>query len=118
MQTAHSSQHIPHMTNFHMLITPVSSCAGKDLEEFVCRAAKNASHTSSDAITDFMEAIGVLVDELQVNRLLDAPFFRLMADECSTDIATREVLSLFFDTRWKTELLSIHEKSPFEERQC
>ena len=36
-------------------------------------------------------------DELQVNRLLDAPFFSLMADEC-TSIATVLELSLF--CRW------------------
>ena len=40
-----------------------------------------------------MEAIGVRVDELQVNQLLDAPFCSPMAEEC-TDIATAEELSL------------------------
>ena len=38
-------------------------------------------------LSQILRAIGIWVDELQVNQLLDAPFFRLMAEEC-TDIAT------------------------------
>ena len=68
-------QHIPHTTNFSKLIDLIVSCGGKDLEEFVRKAAKNASYTSTDAVTDFVEAIGVWVDELQVNRVRNAPFF-------------------------------------------
>ena len=41
--------------------------------------------------------IGVWVDELQINQLLGAQFFSLMADEC-TDIATIEELSIY--CRW------------------
>ena len=70
-------QHIPHTTNFHKLINLVTTCGGKDLEEFAHRAVKNVSHTSSDAIIVFVETNGVWVDELQVNQLLDAPFFNL-----------------------------------------
>ena len=62
-------QHIPHTTNFSKLIDLIVSCGGKDLEEFVRKAAKNASYTSTDAVTDFVEAIEVWVDELQVNRV-------------------------------------------------
>lgn len=86
-------QHIPHTANFNKLIELIVFCGGKDLEEFVHRAARNASYTSSDAVTDFLEAIGVWVDELQIHQLLDTPFFSLMADEC-TDIATIEELSI------------------------
>ena len=75
-------QHIPHTTNFSKLIDLIVSCGRKDLEEFVRKTAKNASYTSTDAVTDFVEAIGVWVDELQVNRVRNAPFFSLMADEC------------------------------------
>ena len=71
MQTAHSSHdNLNKMITFNLVI----SCGGKDLEELVLRAAKNATHTSSDAITNFMEAIRVWDDELQANQLLDAPF--------------------------------------------
>ena len=48
---------------------------------------------STDAVTDFVEAIGLWVDELQVNRVRNAPFFSLMADEC-VDVANIEELSV------------------------
>ena len=54
------------------------------VEIIVQREARNSSYTS---LTDFLEAIGVWIDELRINQLLGAPFFTLMADEC-TDIAT------------------------------
>ena len=90
-------QHIPHTSNFSQLIDLIVSCGGKDLEEFVRKAAKNASYTSTDAVTDFVEAIGVWVDELQVNWVCNAPFFSLMADEC-VDVANIEELSVY--CRW------------------
>ena len=90
-------QYILHTTNFSKLIDLNVSCGGKDLEEFVRKAAKNASYTSTDAVTDFVEAIGVWVDELQVNRVRSAPFFSLMADEC-VDVANIEELTLY--CRW------------------
>ena len=90
-------QHIPHTSNLSKLIDLIVSCGGKDLEEFVRKAAKNASYTSTDAVTDFVEAIGVWVDELQVNRVRNAPFFSLMADEC-VDVANIEELSVY--CRW------------------
>ena len=51
-------QTIPHTTNFNELIDLIVSCGWKDLDEFVRKAAKNASYTSTDAVTDFIEAIG------------------------------------------------------------
>ena len=57
----YSIQHIPHTTDFDKLINLVSF-GGKDLDEFVCQAAKNVSYTLSDAVTDFLEAIGIRVD--------------------------------------------------------
>ena len=45
-------QYIPHTTNFDKLIKLVVS----DLDEFVRQAAKNASYSSTGAITDFVEA--------------------------------------------------------------
>ena len=87
-------QHIPHTTNFDKLINLIVSCGGKDLDEFVRQAARNVCYTSSDAVTDFLEAIGVWVDELLVNQLLDAQYFSLMADKCA-DIANIEELSIY-----------------------
>ena len=77
------------------MIDLIVSCVGNDLEEFVRKAAKNASYTSTDAVTDFVEAIGVWVDELQGVR--NAPFFSLMADEC-VDVANIEEISVY--CRW------------------
>ena len=90
--------HILHTTNFDKLINFIVSCDGKDLDEFIRQAARNACYTSSDTVTDFLEAIGVWVDELLVNRLLDAQYFSLMADEF-TDIANIEELSIY--CRWE-----------------
>ena len=76
------------------MIDLIFSCGGKDLGDFVRKAAKNESYTSTDATTDFVEAIGVWVDELQVNQVCNAPFFSLMADECA-DVANIGELILF-----------------------
>ena len=59
---------------------------------------ENAFYTSSYAVTDFIEAIGIWVDESLVNWLLDVQYFSLMAKEF-TDIATTEKLSIF--CRWE-----------------
>ena len=90
-------QDIPHTTNFSKLIDLNVSCGGKDLEEFFRKAARNASYTSTDAVTYFVVAIGVWVDELQVNRVRNTPFFSLMADEC-VDVANIDELSVY--CRW------------------
>ena len=60
--------------HFSKVIDLIVSCDGKDLEDCVCKAAKDASYTSMNAITDFVEAIGVWVDELQVNQPHNASF--------------------------------------------
>ena len=87
-------QHIPHTTNYDKLVDLVVSCGGQDLVVFVTRAGRNATYTSTDAVTDFVEAIGIWVDEFQTKRLLNARFYSIMADEC-TDVATIEELSIF-----------------------
>ena len=85
---------IPHTTNFSKLIDLIVSCVGKELEESVFKATKNASYNSTDAVADFLKAIGTWVDEFQVNRVRNAPFFSLMADEC-LDVANIEELSVY-----------------------
>ena len=90
-------QHIPHTTNFSKVIDLIVSCGGKDLEEFVRKAPKNASYNSTDAVIDFLEAIGVWVEEFQVSQVSNAPFFSLMAEEC-LDVANIEELSVY--CRW------------------
>ena len=81
-------QHIPHTTNFNKLVDLVVSCGGEDLKQLADRAGRNATYTSTDAVFDFIEAIGTWVDEFQLKLLHKAPFFSLMADEC-TDITTK-----------------------------
>ena len=46
---------------------------------------------SSDAVTDFLEVVGIWVDKSLVNQLLVAQYFSLMTDKC-IDIATVENL--------------------------
>ncbi len=88
--------HIPHTINFATLVDLIVSCC-EDLKQFIERSAGNATYTSSDSITAFLEALGLWVEESQLECLHKAHFYSLMGDEC-TDIATIEELSVFF--RW------------------
>ena len=46
------------------------------------------------AVIDSIEALGTCIEESTLNRLQNAAFFSVMADEC-TDISTVEELSFF-----------------------
>ncbi len=46
--------HLPHTTNFSKLVDLIVSCGGKDLDDFITNAAKNAQYTSTDAVTGFV----------------------------------------------------------------
>ena len=59
------------------------------------KAGKNATYTSKDAAVDFIETIGLWVEECLLKRLRPAHCFRFLADEC-TDISTIEELSIVF----------------------
>ena len=87
-------QHIPHTTNFDKLVELVVSCGGQDLQAFVENAGKNATYTSKMAVVEFVEALGTWVEESLLERLQQAPFYSIMADE-STDVATTEELSIY-----------------------
>ncbi len=89
--------HFPHTTNFAALVNLIVSC-GDDLKQFTEKSARNATYTSTDSVSDFLEALGLWVEESQLKRLRKAPFYSVMADE-STDISTIEELSLCF--RWE-----------------
>ena len=71
------------------------SCGGENLKYFLEKAGKNATYTSKDAITDFIEAIGLWVEKCLLKRVCRAQYFSLLADEC-TDISTIEELSVAF----------------------
>ena len=92
-----ASQHIAHSTNFEKLVSLVVACGGEDLKTFLENAGKNAMYTSRIAVTEFIEALGTWVEESLLKCLHQAPFYSIMADEC-TDVSTVEELSLF--CRW------------------
>ena len=54
-------------------------------------------YTSRIVVTEFIEALGTWVEESLFKHLHQAPFYSIMADEC-TDVSTVEELSLF--CRW------------------
>ena len=89
--------HIAHTTNFDRLIDLVVCCGGEDLKQFIESAGRNATYTSKDAVVEFVEAIGLWVEESLLKHLHQAPFYSIMADEC-TDISVVEELSIF--CRW------------------
>ena len=96
MQCTHflAHNHIPHTTNFAALADLIVTC-GEYLEQITERCARNATYTSTNSISDFLEALGLCVEECQLKHLCKAPYYSVMADEC-IDIETIEELSLFF----------------------
>jgi hypothetical protein len=84
-------------TNFKELVDLIVKCGGEGLKQFIESAGRNAMYTSKDSVVEFVEAIGLWVEEALVKRIQQAPFYSLMADEC-TDISTVEELSIF--CRW------------------
>ena len=90
-------QHIAHSTNFEKLVSLVVACGGEDFKTFLESAGKNTMYTSRIAVTEFIEALGTWVEESLLKHLHQAPFYSIMAEEC-TDVSTAEELSLF--CRW------------------
>lgn len=62
--------HIAHTTNFSDLVDLVVSCGGEDLRYFLEKAGKNTTYTSKDAVVDFVETIGLWVEESLLKRLV------------------------------------------------
>ena len=87
-------QHIAHTTNFENLVELVVSCGGVDLKNFLERIGRNAVYTSHVAVVEFMDVLGIWVEESLLKRLHQASCFSTMADEC-TDISTIEELSVY-----------------------
>ena len=94
-------QHIAHTTNFDKLIDLIVACGGQDIKIFLETAARNASYTSKIEVVDFINAIGTWIEESLLKHLCQAPFYAIMADEC-TGVTTIEELSIFLpvDRRW------------------
>ena len=82
-------------TTFGDLVQLVVSCGGEDLKQFIKTAGRNATtYTSKDSVIEFIAAVGQWIEELPLQRLHQAQYFSLMADEC-TDVAMIEKLSVF-----------------------
>ena len=75
----------------------INFCGGDHLKQFLESTGRNATYSSKDAVTHFIKAIGQWVEESLLENLLQAPYFSIMADEC-TDISTVEELSIL--CRW------------------
>ena len=69
------------------------SCGGGTLQTFLGSAGGNATYTSKMAVVEFVDALGTWVEESLLKQLHKAPFFNIMADEC-TDITTIEELTI------------------------
>ncbi len=89
--------HIAHTTNYDDLVGLMVSCGAPSLSEFLKDAADNATYRSTSAVIGFIEAISVWVEEQLLSRLQQAPYYALMADEC-TDVVTVEEMSIY--CRW------------------
>ena len=69
------------------------SCGGETLQTFLDRAGGNATYTSKMAVVEFVNALGTWVEESLLKWLHKAPFFSILADEC-TDVTTIELLTI------------------------
>ena len=59
---------IAHTTNFGDCVELVVRFGGEDLKRFTERAGKNAHYTSKDAVVGFVEALGLWVDKVLLDR--------------------------------------------------
>ena len=75
--------HIAHTTNFDKLVYLVVACGGESLKTFLETAGKKAQYTSKVAVVEFLDAIGTWVEETLLERLRQAPYYSIMADECT-----------------------------------
>ena len=73
-------QHIPHTTNFEKIVHLVISCGGEDLKHFLETTGRNALYTSHVAVIDFVEALGIWIEESTLKRLQRASHYSIMAD--------------------------------------
>ena len=67
---------------------------GESLKIFLETAGKKAQYTSKVANVEFLNAIGTWVEETLLKQLCQAPYYSIMADEC-TDVSTIEELSIY-----------------------
>ena len=88
-------QHIAHNTNFEKLLWVVVEKISKPFWNLLVKML--CTHHKYIAVTEFIKALGTWVEKSLLKHLHQAPFYSIMADEC-TDVSTVEELSLFY--RW------------------
>ncbi len=91
-------QHIAHTINFDKLVKMVVSCGGETLQTFLDRAGGNAIYTSKMAVVEFV--LGTWVEESLLKWLHKAPFFSIMADECTDVTNVEELICLSLGGEW------------------
>ena len=63
------------------------ACGGESLKIFLETAGKKTQYTSKVAVVEFLGATGTWVEETLLKQLRQAPYYSIMADEC-TDVST------------------------------
>ena len=75
--------HVAHTTNYNDLVSLMVNGGSQPLAEFVKDASNNVTYRSASAVIGFIEAISVWVEECLLTRLRQAPYYTLIADECT-----------------------------------
>lgn len=58
------------------------ACGGENVTTFQEAGGKNAMYTSQTAVAEFIEAIGIWIEESMLKCLHKTTFYSIMADEC------------------------------------
>jgi len=69
---------------------------------FLDRTGRIAVCTSHVAVMEFIEALGIWVEEFLLKCLCQASCFSIMADECTGVVTIRDISVLSMGERWHT----------------
>ena len=90
-------QKIAHFSNFDEVVQLMVANGDDEVRKHLDTAPRNANYGSHVAISEYLDAISLWVQQGILRSLKEAAFYSILADE-STDIATIEELSICF--RW------------------
>ena len=90
-------QKIVHFSNFDEVVQLMVENGNDEVRKHLDTAPRNANYGSYVAISEYLDAISLWVQQGILRSLKEAAFYSILADE-STDIATIEELSICF--RW------------------
>ena len=90
-------QKIAHFSNFDEVVQLVVENGDDEVRKHLDTAPRNANYSSNVAISEYLDAISLWVQQGILKSLKEAAFYSILADE-STDRATIEELSICF--RW------------------